>query len=799
MRDTQQIKAIITRLEEIFLRALDTLKKNGVMMAAAHDDKDILALTSLSKEQLEKNFEDGIKATFLTMRQRNHETDYLIGALEKIYPLLLLSTEKNRSVQNQIFQFETAFLEEYFQLCCALPDAPALQKCVLKYKLVLCYRDQRDSKSSGDASKENALYLQNLNCVFDICLTQWEETGEWLKMASVLSNHYISRNSPADLGKAELILQKIEKSQVQNLEIKAILKSYYWRMARLKTGDQKQVSPPQPPLSARIYTVLEEMEVCIRQCNDQLPGYSADLKSALAHKGVVAGLLKRSPIPFDQIRNKLVHTAELTEKYLSNFLRIMLKKQLLDVALECNAQIFSADQSKEEMILLTHIANLYTDAIECTEGISPKEAYFFKKELLSYILLLDKACQYDTEPLCHITAIRKTCAAYFYIYIYHEPNSHFLDRILFLSLQAFRISTLYPRHLEIKKIADFIAKLKQSVKKILATPKEQRKLICEEQVQNLSRPIDGAPIEITPPDLKTESGDEQKTNPEEIKEAIVLQKKVLAEIKESEEKRLGQLEEQKKHIESLQQEISDLRKKQQEEEKKQDFLSKELQQEKENEVNLEKEWLELTRGPASSAKTDIQLAKQEIVFLRMKKMEIEEKITFAQKQQSEEEKGQLLESELKEIQNHFFYLTAEMPRLTHKKEIHEKNIYPLNEEKGKLLRGLRKAKKQKKIRQNQEMEMQNFPRKLRKAKKKYEDQHNQLTTLKRDFFTLAMLYNPQPFYILYPCCCNIFSPPPLAELADCYTAPYPCFFSYPSPSDEPIPLQNFPDVSYYQK
>ena len=43
--------------------------------------------------------------------------------------------------------------------------------------------------------------------------------------------------------------------------------------------------------------------------------YLGGFKKRSCAQGVIAGLL-RSPVPFDQIRNKLVHTSELTERYL---------------------------------------------------------------------------------------------------------------------------------------------------------------------------------------------------------------------------------------------------------------------------------------------------------------------------------------------------------------------------------------------------------------------------------------------------------------------------------------------------
>ena len=198
------------------------------------------------------------------------------------------------------------------------------------------------------------------------------------------------------------------------------------------------------------------------------------------------------------------------------------------------------------------------------------------------------------------------------------------------------------------------------------------------------------------------------------------------------------------------------------------------------------------RESALSEEADIRLKEEEIVFLRTKKMEVEEKITFAQKQKSEEEKSQRLKSELEKIQNRFFHLTAEMPQLIYKEETHQKNIYALKKKKYKLLRTLRIERNKKKILQNQEMEIQDFPEKLRKAEKEYENQYKKMIALQKYFFTLAMLYNPQPCYILYPCCCDIFAPPPPA----CYAAPYPYFFHYASPSDKPMPPAKF---SYRQQ
>ena len=130
--------------------------------------------------------------------------------------------------------------------------------------LVLCYRDQRDSKSSVRCLQRKCTIPSKSGLCFRyLFTTQWEGNRGMAENGLCPQRLLYFCNSLADLQKRGLLLDKIRKSQIQDLELQARLKCYDGRIARLETCDQKQEPSPKKPLHDRIDATLKKWkQVC---------------------------------------------------------------------------------------------------------------------------------------------------------------------------------------------------------------------------------------------------------------------------------------------------------------------------------------------------------------------------------------------------------------------------------------------------------------------------------------------------------------------------------------------------------
>lgn len=776
MRNIEGIDAHIAYLKKIALSALAVLRENGICTVGAHDEKNGATLTSLLPKQFKTVLEEGIiPGIFSRMQREQQNTTELITGADNVYFLVFSSAQNDATAKNLMAPFQAQFLEGYLAFCHSLPESLPLNMSIIHEKLSFYYREQKDS----------VRHTRHLNDAFNLCLTHWKETEEWIRLVTIVCNQHIFRSNAEDIQKIELLLNKIKQSGVQRFDSKALLKSFYWRIKHLISCDQKQGPPPPQSLTARINASFEKAEKYMREYGKPLPTHAADLKFIATHKCVVARLLEREPINFDEIQKKLFSIALFSEKYLSHFILFLLQKNLLTTALECNAQVSSADHHEKKIVALNCMLGIYMSAIECAHSFSPKETGLLKKEFFSYVLLLDQACEHDAEPLCRILAIKKICSAYFFLYVYYQKNSHFLDRIFALSATASRILVRNNRDPDIYNTMETILKIENSAKRIYTIPEQGWEAFCKIEINRLAAEIEKKPIPPESYDSKAEVGDKQGMMNEKIKEDLIAQENALAKIKKRLKTLAQQAKKQEKRIEFLQTEINGLRT-QQEKEQKEGLLSTRLREEQEKEKALERELLELTKEPDLPEK------------------DLDEKIALARKQKSEEEKSQHLTLKLEETQNRFFHYTQKMPSLIHQKEVHQKNICALREEKDGILRELTREQYLRQIRHTQEMEMWDFPEILQEAEEEYASRYNQSALLQSGpassqawqqyLFTVAALYSPQPFLIIYPCYyIPIFSPP-----VAFYSAPYPYFFSYARQPDQPMPPQTLTPFSYSQ-